>query len=318
MSAPGEEMKVDKLEKIENNTDPEYIDPVENVEQRKNHELGLVVKNEEEIQKIVDVAVLLDGTGSMGYEIQAAAETMISNVTLLKNKYPNCVFRVALVVYRDYDESDEFVILDFSENVDTMVQVLKGQMANGGGDSAENVAGGLAHLLDLSWKGDICQVFWVADAPAHGDRYHVASVSDYYRDGDRNGLDPEELVWRMAQKNIGISFFKMNTTTDKMINVLDESYQRGRIPGNKSNFIVADVSEQLIASKSKKHVHDHHGGLDYGGYCDVGTYDEDATYDPVRSASMEEESGDPINLFSSPSAMAYQEQFIAAVSLQME
>ena len=253
--------------------------------------LGLVVKHEDDIQKIVDVAVLLDGTGSMGDEITAAAETMVTNISLLKTKYPNCVFRVALVVYRDYDEDDEFVIMDFTDNVESIVSTLMREKASGGGDSAENVAGGLAHLLDLSWQGDICQVFWVADAPAHGDRFHTASISDYHRDGDRDGLDPEQLIWRMAQQNIGISFFKMNTTTDKMIEVLDASYQRGRIPGNKSNFIVADVSEQLYKAKSYGHVDRGMGGM---------------------------EMDDGPALFSSPSAMAYQEQFIDAVSSQLE
>ena len=215
----------------------------------------------------------------------------MKTIETLKELYPNCVFRIAFVIYRDYDEPDEFVIQDFTENVESAVAILTAQRASGGCDTAENVAGGLAHVLDLSWKGDICQIFWVADAPAHGDRYHTASVSDSYRDGDRNGLDPEQLIFRLAKRNIGISFFKMNSTTDKMIDVFDAAYQSGRSPGNKANFIVADVSEQLSKAKS------------YSRPCfGLGTFEH-------LPPSTE--------LFTSPSANAYQEQFLAAVSSQL-
>ena len=244
--------------------------------------LGLVsdTKDVNEIQKTVDVAIMLDATASMGDEIQAATETMVSNVQKLKSMYPNCLFRLALVVYRDYDEPDEFVIKDFTTDVESIVAILKGQQPVGGNDASENVAGALDRLLDLSWRGDVCQVFWVADAPAHGDRYHTTSVSDSYRDGDRDGLDPEQLIQRLAKGNIGISFFKMNSTTDKMIDVLDVAYQSGRSPGNKANFIVADVSAQLSTAKT--------------------SYDYPA-----------------MGLFTSPSAEAYQEQFLSAVSSQL-
>ena len=106
--------------------------------------LGLVIKDVNEIQKIVDVALMLDATASMGDEIRAATETMVSNVQKLKSMYPNCVFRLALVVYRDYDEPDEFVIKDFTTDVESIVTILKGQHAVGGNDIAENVAGALA------------------------------------------------------------------------------------------------------------------------------------------------------------------------------
>ena len=85
-------------------------------------------------QKTVDVAVMLDATASMGDEIQAAAETMVSNVEKLKSMYPNCLFRLGLVVYRDYDEPTEFVIQDFTTDVESTVLILKNQLASGGGD----------------------------------------------------------------------------------------------------------------------------------------------------------------------------------------
>ena len=260
--------------------------------------LGLVIKDFNEIQKIVDVALMLDATASMGDEIRAATETMVSNVQKLKSMYPNCVFRLALVVYRDYDEPDEFVIKDFTTDVESIVAILKGQHALGGNDIAENVAGALANVLGLSWRGDVCQVFWVADAPAHGDRYHTPSISDSYRDGDRNGLDPEELMQRLAKQNIGISFFKMNSTTDKMIDVLDAAYQSGRSPGNKANFIIADVSAQLCAAKSKPFEKSFEKPFD-------------GSFDSHPTPHLPE-------FFRSPSSEAYQEQFLSAVSSQLD
>jgi len=43
--------------------------------------------------------------------------------------------------------------------------------AMGGGDGAEDVAGGLKKALSLTWKGDTRIIIHIADAPAHGAEY---------------------------------------------------------------------------------------------------------------------------------------------------
>jgi hypothetical protein len=57
-------------------------------------------------------------------------------------------------------------------------QRILGVSAQGGADTCEDVAGGLAQLAAIPWRGDVRVVFHVADAPPHGMAYHAPHVSD--------------------------------------------------------------------------------------------------------------------------------------------
>lgn len=65
--------------------------------------------------------------------------------------------------------------------------------AMGGGDGAEDVAGGLKKALSLTWKGDTRIIIHIADAPAHGAEYS-GGISDNWpgpQDPDRM-LPPQD------------------------------------------------------------------------------------------------------------------------------
>jgi hypothetical protein len=84
--------------------------------------------------------------------------------------------------------------------------------------------GGLYAALSLDWcHGDTSakHVFLIADAPCHGMAYH--DLDDNYPVGDPKGLVIEQLAERlMNEKGAKFWFMKINETTDKMINVINE------------------------------------------------------------------------------------------------
>jgi hypothetical protein len=121
----------------------------------------------------LDVALVIDTTGSMGDEItylQAEFETLSSSIA---QKFPNATQRWALVVYRD--EGDEYVVrsVDFTADAADFRTQLAAQSASGGGDFPEAPEAAFGHLSQLAWREAAKTArlaFWVADAPHHAER----------------------------------------------------------------------------------------------------------------------------------------------------
>ena len=229
--------------------------------------LGLIAKDVPVEQETVDVAVMMDLTGSMSNEINAMGNKMVDVFDTLRAKHPTKRFRIAFVGYRDYDVSDKerFIVIDFTDNIADVKEIIRSLEAKGGDDGAEDVAGGFQCINDLSWDipdlsggaTAVRQVLFVADAPAHGMNYHDDTISDNYPDGDPSEINLDDQMALMASKQIGFTVFRMNSCNDKMNGVLRAAYQRGkqeRGPGatSKATFIVADVAQQLAIAKARE------------------------------------------------------------------
>lgn len=64
--------------------------------------------------------------------------------------------------------------------------------ATGGGDAAEDVAGGLKKALSLAWKGDTRIIIHIADAPAHGSEYNGGCNDNYPGPQDPDRMLPPQ------------------------------------------------------------------------------------------------------------------------------
>lgn len=127
----------------------------------------------------LDVAFLLDATGSMGDEIDAVKEkirTMIREIAL-GDPVPDV--RFGIVAYRD--RGDEYVtrVYELTRDIDLIVDNLDQIQAEGGGDYPESFNEGLHMAVqELNWdseNGAGKLIFLIADAPPHldyGDDYH--------------------------------------------------------------------------------------------------------------------------------------------------
>jgi hypothetical protein len=123
----------------------------------------------------LDVALILDATGSMGDELEYLKVELRSIAREIHRAFPNVDQRFALVVYRD--EGDEYVTrhFDFTSDLTRFERQLGRQRADGGGDYPEAMGAALVEAGALSWtprgSGSAARVaFVVADAPPHAER----------------------------------------------------------------------------------------------------------------------------------------------------
>lgn len=172
----------------------------------------------------VRICFVLDCTASMHPWIHAAKRKVVEIVDNVHHEYPDADVQVGLVGYRDYDDRQRFHITDFT-TADILESQLREIRAEGGDDEAEDVANALYTSIGLSWgDADVCMVFHIADAPAHGLVFHEPHISDRFPGGDPDGFDPRRAIMRFAENGVRYAFIKMTQVTDKMIGVFQEAY----------------------------------------------------------------------------------------------
>jgi hypothetical protein len=117
----------------------------------------------------LDLAIVLDTTGSMGDELEYLKSEMRSIAAAVHEKFPQVNKQYALLLYRD--DGDEYVTrsFDFTPSVDAFRKNLAAQSAAGGGDEPEAMHRALEDSLQLRWReGNTARVmFLITDAPPH-------------------------------------------------------------------------------------------------------------------------------------------------------
>ncbi len=189
---------------------------------------------------LIDICFLMDCTGSMEPWIQAAKDQVRQIVDKTQQETTDAEVRVAFVGYRDYGDLQQFVVYDFLDDVDVMLDKIRAVHASGGDDIAEDVAGGLFHASQLQWKGDVKTIFHIADAPAHGGVFHEPYVSDRFPNQDPCGYDLLQMSKMLTERNIDYTFIKINDSTNIMIHKLHGVYTG---PGE---FRVMDLRPQAV------------------------------------------------------------------------
>ncbi len=121
----------------------------------------------------IDVAFVLDTTGSMGGLIEGAKSKIWSIANEMIRATPTPEIRIGLVAYRDRGDAYVTQIHDLSADIDAVYGTLRGFQADGGGDGPESVNQALSDAVTkLSWSQDrstLKLVFLVGDAPPHMD-----------------------------------------------------------------------------------------------------------------------------------------------------
>ena len=121
----------------------------------------------------VDIAFVLDTTGSMGGLLEGAKRKIWSIATSVVDANPDADIRIGLVAYRDV--GDEYVTrtFDLTTDIQDIYAHLLELKARGGGDWPESVNEALDVAVNkLQWTGgnDARRiVFLVGDAPPHMD-----------------------------------------------------------------------------------------------------------------------------------------------------
>jgi len=120
--------------------------------------------------KNLDVAFVVDATGSMGDEIDYLKVELLDVIDKVQTKFEDLQIRLGNVFYRD--ETDAYLTKNspLTKNIKAGVAFIKDQRAGGGGDFPEAVEEGLAEAVDvLQWSNNAVAriLFLVLDAPPH-------------------------------------------------------------------------------------------------------------------------------------------------------
>ena len=176
----------------------------------------------------LDLLFIMDITESMQDLLDETRDSIKYILDKIKQDSPGIDVRFAYEGYRDFQdlqEGEKYYTIDFETDSDVFKSKLNEIVAKGGGDDAEDVAGGLFAGLNMSWRSNARYAILIADAPGHGNKYHDKEVEDHYPDGDPNGHVLEDLMAKYVDKNINLNLARIDDYTDIMFAALKKSFE---------------------------------------------------------------------------------------------
>ncbi len=167
----------------------------------------------------VDIAFIIDCTGSMGSYIESVKDSIRQIVGRALSTNCDINLRLAIVGYRDTSDTCRFEVMDFSPSIDNFESSLASMHAVGGDDTPEDMAGAIKEANKLMWENPTKIAFIIADAPYHGREFH--SCDDSYPDGTP-GINIIEELKSLQEKagphgTMNITFGRITSNTDAMI-----------------------------------------------------------------------------------------------------
>ena len=176
-------------------------------------------------QQTLSLCFVVDATGSMhmGNIFKGVCQTIRSIIGELQASMAGMCFELSCVAYRDVcDGIRRFEVHEFDGSISGFERFLSSVRASGGGDQCEDVIGGLAKASEMTFSFANKVLFLCGDAPCHGSRFHTG-CGDNYPDGRfENSRDSHEVINALRQKGIDMTFLKVNSTTDTMIEMFNQ------------------------------------------------------------------------------------------------
>jgi hypothetical protein len=160
----------------------------------------------------VDLAFVVDTTGSMGAFIHLAQQQMIALLRGLSGSAGTPIdLRLAVVEYRDHPPQDHtfvFRVHDFSGDLGKVQKTINALKPDGGGDTPEAVYDGLAAACEkLAWRQHSQRLaVLVGDAPPHG----WQRGGDGFPNGCPCGQTPDSVTALLEQH--GITLYGLGLT----------------------------------------------------------------------------------------------------------
>jgi hypothetical protein len=140
----------------------------------------------------MEVAFVLDTTGSMGGLIETAKRKIWAIANELARAKPSPEIRLGLVAYRDRGDDYVTKVFDLDSDLDRVYARLFELQAGGGGDGPESVNQGLRDAVTkLSWTREdrvLKVLFLVGDAPPHMDYDQDVPYAKTCEDAARAGI----------------------------------------------------------------------------------------------------------------------------------
>ncbi len=130
--------------------------------------IGFTMGDRAQAVRKLDLALVVDVTGSMSDELRFLQAELTAIVDQLNRRHPGLDIRVGFTFYRD--EGDDFVTRTFALDGDMAraKTMIAAQSANGGGDYEEAMQDAMIRAANQPWRDDaVKSLLLVADAPPH-------------------------------------------------------------------------------------------------------------------------------------------------------
>ena len=207
-------------------------------------DLGETTQEQEKKNKReVDIVYLVDATGSMGPEINAANQHVIRIFNDLKEKYKkqNKDFNFGVVFYRDQalakkkdddyyihrNESGFFQLTNNMENLKRYISTINPQGGLGyGGDWVEGYE---FALNKIKWREGLKLIIHIADDGAHGEEFQKGDPLP------EEGPKLIKQINKVVEKNINIVAFKIGNYPKQSFERTKEVYDEHKILKKKNN-----------------------------------------------------------------------------------
>ena len=197
--------------------------------------MSLIQAEEQNLMDNLDIAFVVDTTGSMKDDINAVRDSLFEIVKQITEKTSGLTIRFGIVSYRDHPPQDRTYVtktLDFTEDIKRVHKEISRLNPSEGGDTPEAVADALNDArTKMSWGADAYKVLLlVGDAPPHGRKYNRLE-DDYFPDGCPKGLDPIhelEEIKNLHGTTLFVFVCGCNPLVEDSFRTLAESIQDGR------------------------------------------------------------------------------------------
>jgi len=213
-----------------------------------------VIKINNSKYSAADICFLCDITGSMASYVKLIREILIDFLEYVRELI--CTRpRVSFIGYRDKDDKSQIETKEFTTDYESMIKYIEKIKCNGGDDQCEDIAKALESALKLDWSSDLNFVYLIADAPAHGRRYHNGKADDSHPDDDKSKLI-EKLATHYRKSKMNLTILKCNNSVDTMIDIIrryyeSEANQLRVVEIEKGKLMKEDFAKQFAVTLSK-------------------------------------------------------------------
>lgn len=143
------------------------------------------------VSKRVELCFIVDATGSMSDELEFLKDDLQDVIARVKNGNSALNIFTSTVFYRD--EGDEYVTRNsgFTEDINSTLEFINQQRADGGGDFPEAVHSAMSVALnDLQWSESAKTriAFLLLDAPPHQEMQIVGQIRNLVKLASEKGI----------------------------------------------------------------------------------------------------------------------------------
>ena len=204
---------------------------------------GDIIKIKNQIR--LDLLFIMDITNSMDDYLNQVKTDILKMISTIKKDCAGIDIFLGFIGYKDFMDLDlgtQYINLEFTNDYESIRKNIEFVEADGGGDTPEDLCGGLELGKNKDWQGKTRFAILVTDSPCHGIKYHdlTGDEKDSFPNGDREGRNIEDYIKFFAQNEISLYCLRINSTTDKMYNIFSKIYDENKDKNAKNKFVLEE------------------------------------------------------------------------------